>query len=138
VGATGRHDRSAFGIRQEYPEIERRPDLTSAWCGSIFIFTVFKLLSRDILGTVLEYASLLGSGVGLAARPLDLGIFLPNAKGGAIMRPVRPKYLPTWDLNRKNAVIAERAGFQFLLSMVNGAASAARPNTGTIRWSRSR
>jgi len=52
-------------------------------------------------------------------RPLDLGIFLPNAKGGAIMATGSPpQYLPTWDLNRKNAVIAERTGFQSLLSMV--------------------
>ncbi|MDI1345493.1 MAG: LLM class flavin-dependent oxidoreductase [Pseudolabrys sp.] len=52
-------------------------------------------------------------------RPLDLGIFLPNAKGGAIMATGSPpQYYPTWDLNRKNALIAENAGFQFLLSMV--------------------
>ncbi len=52
-------------------------------------------------------------------RPLDLGIFLPNAKGGAIMATGSPpQYFPTWELNRKNAVIAEQAGFQFLLSMV--------------------
>ncbi len=52
-------------------------------------------------------------------RPLDLGIFLPNAKGGAIMATGSPpQYYPTWDLNRKNAVIAEEAGFEFLLSMV--------------------
>jgi pyrimidine oxygenase len=52
-------------------------------------------------------------------RPLDLGIFLPNAKGGAIMaKGSPPQYYPTWDLNRKNALIAENAGFQFLLSMV--------------------
>jgi pyrimidine oxygenase len=52
-------------------------------------------------------------------RPLDLGIFLPNAKGGAIMATGSPpQYYPTWDLNKKNAVIAEKAGFEFLLSMV--------------------
>lgn len=53
------------------------------------------------------------------ARPLDLGIFLPNAKGGAIMATGSPpQYFPTWELNRKNAMLAERAGFEFLLSMV--------------------
>jgi pyrimidine oxygenase len=53
------------------------------------------------------------------ARPLDLGIFLPNAKGGAIMaKGSPPQYYPTWELNRKNAIIAENAGFEFLLSMV--------------------
>lgn len=53
------------------------------------------------------------------ARPLDLGIFLPNAKGGAVMATGSPpQYYPTWELNRKNALIAEQAGFQFLLSMV--------------------
>jgi pyrimidine oxygenase len=52
-------------------------------------------------------------------RPLDLGIFLPNAKGGAIMATgCPPQYYPTWELNKKNAVIAENAGFEFLLSMV--------------------
>lgn len=53
------------------------------------------------------------------ARPLDLGIFLPNAKGGAIMATTEPpQYMPTWELNKKNALIAENAGFDFLLSMV--------------------
>ncbi|QIB33733.1 LLM class flavin-dependent oxidoreductase [Ancylobacter pratisalsi] len=52
-------------------------------------------------------------------RPLDLGIFLPNAKGGAIMATGSPpQYFPSWELNRKNALIAEGAGFDFLLSMV--------------------
>jgi len=53
------------------------------------------------------------------ARPLDLGIFLPNAKGGGIMATGSPpQYQPTWELNRKNALLAEEAGFQYLLSMV--------------------
>jgi pyrimidine oxygenase len=52
-------------------------------------------------------------------RPLDLGIFLPNAKGGAIMAETSPpQYLPTWKLNVLNARIAEDAEFAFLLSMV--------------------
>ena len=52
-------------------------------------------------------------------RPLDMGIFLPNAKGGAIMATGSPpQYFPTWKLNRKNAMLAEQAGFEFLLSMV--------------------
>ena len=52
-------------------------------------------------------------------RPLDLGIFLPNAKGGAVMSAESPpQYFPTWDLNKKNAILAEQAGFRFLLSMV--------------------
>jgi pyrimidine oxygenase len=52
-------------------------------------------------------------------RPLDLGIFLPNAKGGAIMADsVPPQYLPTWELNALNARVAEQAGLDFLLSMV--------------------
>jgi pyrimidine oxygenase len=51
--------------------------------------------------------------------PLDLGIFLPNAKGGAIMAETSPpQYLPTWKLNALNAKIAEDADFAFLLSMV--------------------
>jgi pyrimidine oxygenase len=52
-------------------------------------------------------------------RPLDLGIFLPNAKGGAIMADTAPpQYMPTWKLNAHNAKVAEDAGFAFLLSMV--------------------
>jgi pyrimidine oxygenase len=52
-------------------------------------------------------------------RPLDLGIFLPNAKGGAIMAETSPpQYLPSWKLNVRNAKIAEDADFAFLLSMV--------------------
>lgn len=52
-------------------------------------------------------------------RPLDLGIFLPNAKGGGIMADSSPpQYYPTWRLNQLNARLAEDAGFEFLLSMV--------------------
>jgi pyrimidine oxygenase len=52
-------------------------------------------------------------------QPLDLGIFLPNAKGGAIMAKTSPpQYAPTWRLNAHNAKVAEEAGFTFLLSMV--------------------
>jgi pyrimidine oxygenase len=52
-------------------------------------------------------------------RALDLGIFLPNAKGGAIMADASPpQYMPSWELNRLNSIIAEAAGFDFLLSMV--------------------
>ena len=52
-------------------------------------------------------------------RPLALGIFLPNAKGGAIMAETAPpQYLPSWKLNALNAKVAEDAGFAFLLSMV--------------------
>ena len=52
-------------------------------------------------------------------RPLALGIFLPNAKGGAIMAETAPpQYLPSWKLNALNAKVAEEAGFAFLLSMV--------------------
>src|SRR5260370_32055447 len=29
-----------------------------------------------------------------------------------------PQYFPTWELNKKNSLIAEAAGFDFLLSMV--------------------
>jgi pyrimidine oxygenase len=52
-------------------------------------------------------------------RPLELGIFLPNAKGGAIMAETSPpQYQPSWQLNAHNAKVAESAGFAFLLSMV--------------------
>ena len=52
-------------------------------------------------------------------RALELGIFLPNAKGGGIMATGEPpQYFPTWELNKKNSLVAEAAGFDFLLSMV--------------------
>src|SRR3977135_2838115 len=52
-------------------------------------------------------------------EPLDLGIFLPNAKGGAIMaKSTPPQYQPTFALSHRNARLAENAGFDFLLSMV--------------------
>jgi pyrimidine oxygenase len=52
-------------------------------------------------------------------RPLDLGIFLPNAKGGGIMaKTAPPQYMPSWKLNELNSRIAEDNGFDFLLSMV--------------------
>jgi pyrimidine oxygenase len=52
-------------------------------------------------------------------KPLDLGIFLPNAKGGGIMADdATLQHMPSWELNRLNSVIAEEAGFDFLLSMV--------------------
>ncbi len=53
-------------------------------------------------------------------RALDLGIFLPNAKGGAIMSTeAPPQYFPTWETQQEElADHAEAAGFDFLLSMV--------------------
>jgi pyrimidine oxygenase len=52
-------------------------------------------------------------------RPLDLGIFLPNAKGGGIMATGSPpQFFPTFEMNKKITMMAEDAGFQFALSMV--------------------
>lgn len=50
---------------------------------------------------------------------LDLGVFLPNAKGGAIMSDSSPpQYMPNFELNQLNALQAEKYGFEFILSMV--------------------
>ena len=43
-----------------------------------------------------------------------------------------PQYFPTWELNKKNSLIAEAAGFDFLLSMVKWRGFGASPTTGTI------
>ena len=52
-------------------------------------------------------------------RPLDLGIFLPNAKGGAIMSTASPpQYNPTWELNKKKR--DPRRGSRFSVLALDG------------------
>src|SRR5216683_2850289 len=68
---------------------------------------------------VLDGCSSLAKDYCPMTRALELGIFLPNAKGGGIMATGEPpQYFPTWELNKKNSLVAEAAGFDFLLSMV--------------------
>ena len=49
---------------------------------------------------------------------LELGIFLPIAKGGFIVSRNVPPTWPTWELNRDVTLKCEALGFDFALSMV--------------------
>jgi pyrimidine oxygenase len=49
---------------------------------------------------------------------LELGIFLPIAKGGFIVSRNVPATWPTWELNRDVVLKCEELGFDFALSMV--------------------
>jgi pyrimidine oxygenase len=49
---------------------------------------------------------------------LEIGIFLPIAKGGFIVSRNVPPTWPTWQLNRDVTLKCERYGFDFALSMV--------------------
>ena len=51
-------------------------------------------------------------------KPLEIGIFLPIAKGGFIVSKNVPETWPTWDLNRDVTLRCEAMGFDFALSMV--------------------
>lgn len=50
--------------------------------------------------------------------PMEIGIFLPIAKGGFIMSRHVPATWPTWQLNRDVTLKCEALGFDFALSMV--------------------
>lgn len=49
---------------------------------------------------------------------MEIGIFLPIAKGGFIVSRNVPPTWPTWELNRDVTLKCERYGFDFALSMV--------------------
>lgn len=49
---------------------------------------------------------------------MDLGIFIPIGNNGWMMSETAPQYMPSFELNKTTAVLAEEAGFDFLLSMV--------------------
>jgi pyrimidine oxygenase len=49
---------------------------------------------------------------------MEIGIFLPIAKGGFIVSRNVPPTWPTWELNRDVTLRCEAAGFDFALSMV--------------------
>jgi pyrimidine oxygenase len=51
-------------------------------------------------------------------RHVDLGVFLPVGNNGWIISETAPQYLPTFELNRNIAQLAESLGFEFALSMV--------------------
>ncbi|MEE8600533.1 MAG: hypothetical protein V3S75_05530 [Euzebya tangerina] len=49
---------------------------------------------------------------------MDLGIFIPIGNNGWMMSETAPQYMPSFELNKTTAQLAEEAGFEFLLSMV--------------------
>ena len=49
---------------------------------------------------------------------MEIGIFLPIAKGGFIISRNVPETWPTWELNRDVTLKCESLGFDFALSMV--------------------
>ena len=49
---------------------------------------------------------------------MDIGVFLPIAKGGFIVSKNVPPTWPTWELNRDVTLKCEAFGFDFALSMV--------------------
>ncbi len=49
---------------------------------------------------------------------MDVGIFIPIGNNGWMMSKTSPQYMPSFELNHKTALEAEKQGFEFLLSMV--------------------
>jgi pyrimidine oxygenase len=48
---------------------------------------------------------------------VELGIFLPIGNNGWIMSDTAPVAMPTWELNRDGALLAEEVGFDYVFSM---------------------
>lgn len=51
-------------------------------------------------------------------KQLELGVFLPMANGGWIISDTTPKIDGSFDLNREVAILSERLGYDFILSMM--------------------
>jgi pyrimidine oxygenase len=69
---------------------------------------------------------------------MKLGVFLPNGQNGYIVSNSSPQYVPTYqhmlDITRE----CERIGLDFILSMINTAASAGQRDIGSPVSTRSR
>lgn len=52
------------------------------------------------------------------ARQPELGVFMPMANGGWIISETTPRIDGSFDLNKQVAVMAERLGYDFILSMM--------------------
>jgi pyrimidine oxygenase len=48
---------------------------------------------------------------------LELGVFLPVGNNGWIMSKTAPQYMPTFELNKQIAILAEEIGFDYVFSM---------------------
>lgn len=64
----------------------------------------------------------------MSAKRYDFGLFLPIANGGWIISETTPRIEGTFGLNRDSAVLAERLGFDFLLSMMKWRGFGGRTN----------
>jgi len=51
-------------------------------------------------------------------RTLEFGVFIPIANNGWIISQRSPQYLPSFELNKRITLLAERYGFEFVLSMI--------------------
>jgi pyrimidine oxygenase len=51
-------------------------------------------------------------------KKLELGVFMPIANNGWIISKNAPQYMPTFELQKDIAVLAEEIGFDYLFSMV--------------------
>src|SRR3954467_4360312 len=49
---------------------------------------------------------------------MDLGVFIPIANNGWLISKASPQYHPSFALNRDVTLLAEKYGFEFVLSMV--------------------
>jgi pyrimidine oxygenase len=52
------------------------------------------------------------------SKRLDVGIFIPIGNDGWLISTTAPRYMPTFDLNKKIVQKAESYGFDFALSMI--------------------
>src|SRR5579871_5316187 len=52
-----------------------------------------------------------------AQRRFQLGVFMPVGNNGWILSKTSPQYLPTYQLNKDIAQLAERIGFDYVFSM---------------------
>ncbi|HEY8691239.1 MAG TPA: LLM class flavin-dependent oxidoreductase [Chloroflexota bacterium] len=51
------------------------------------------------------------------AQPFRLGVFMPVGNNGWIISKTSPQYMPTYQLNRDVALLAEEIGFDYVFSM---------------------
>src|SRR3981189_3296603 len=49
---------------------------------------------------------------------MEIGVFIPIGSNGWLVSTTPPQYKPSFELNRRTTVNAERYGFDFALSMI--------------------
>src|ERR1041385_5756950 len=53
----------------------------------------------------------------MADKHFRLGVFMPVGNNGWILSKTAPQYMPTFELNRNTAQLAEKIGFDYVFSM---------------------